>query len=822
MDISGQERTPQEHQGRFRQLKLLFDMAGAVSRAKEPLEIYRAAAQGLVHAVGADRASVLIFDPDGVMRFKAWIGLSDEYRAAVEGHSPWERGARDAQPIAVADVMQDPHLSAYREILAKEGIRAVAFIPLLGNGSVIGKFMLYRNAPHEFQAEELQVAQTIAAGVAFATERQQAEMALRDSEQRLILAQSAANLGVWDCDLRTKVTVFSGEYAKLHGLAPDRPPLTHEEWLRGLHSADHERVLRLLKESIEKTHVWEAEFRYVWPDGSVHWLHGKGRVFVDDSGLPVRMTGVSFDITERKQAETALRESEERFRTLADTAPVMICVSGPDRLATFFNKGWLNFTGRGIAQELGYGWTASVHSEDLDSFLASYSSSFDARSSCNTEYRLRRSDGEYRSVSYSGVPHYTPDGVFAGYIASCVDVTDLKRTQEEAFERQKLESLGVLTRGIAHDFNNLLGSIIAQAELAETELAASSSPAGEIQIIKAVAIRASEIVRELMIYGGEDQSNVELVDVSGLVEEMLELLKISISKHVILRIDLPKTLPAVRGNAAQLRQIVMNLIVNASEAIGDKDGVISITTSWVTAAQNLVLNGGAVSLPEGDYLRLEVADTGCGMTQDTSARIFDPFFTTKFAGRGLGLAVVQGIIRSHGGMINVVSASGQGSRFEILLPCIDQPARDSRSFTTSARALAGVAGTVLVVEDEEVLRLAVSTMLRKEGFSVIEAGDGTAGVNLFRANKHKIDVVLLDVTLPGMSGREVLEELRRIRTGVKVILTTAHSKHHALSSIGEQNPWGYIRKPYQISDLASLLRGACLDQSGMSNNAAAG
>jgi len=202
------------------------------------------------------------------------------------------------------------------------------------------------------------------------------------------------------------------------------------------------------------------------------------------------------------------------------------------------------------------------------------------------------------------------------------------------------------------------------------------------------------------------------------------------------------------------------------------------------------------------------------MTPEVQARIFDPFFSTKRAGRGLGLAAVQGIIRSHGGMINVVSTPGQWSRFEVLLPCIAQARLETRNTTAilSTPEPGNVAGTVLVVEDEEILRLAVSKMLRKAEFHVIEAGDGTAGANLFRANERRIDVVLLDLTLPGMSGREVLEELRRIRPDVKVILTSAFSEGKALSLIGEQIPWSYLRKPYQTSELTSLLRRA-LDNS---------
>jgi two-component system, cell cycle sensor histidine kinase and response regulator CckA len=203
------------------------------------------------------------------------------------------------------------------------------------------------------------------------------------------------------------------------------------------------------------------------------------------------------------------------------------------------------------------------------------------------------------------------------------------------------------------------------------------------------------------------------------------------------------------------------------------------------------------------------------MTKGTLARIFDPFYTTKLAGRGLGLAAVQGIIRSHGGTVNVVSALGKGSRFEILLPCISKPVPDTGDIVliASDREPGSVTGTVLVVEDEEGLRLGVSKMLRRQGFSVIEACDGPTGASLFRANESKINVVLLDLALPGMSGREVLDDLRRIRPEVKVILTTAFGRDQAFSAIGRHHVSGYVRKPFQLSELTSLLRKVCLEKS---------
>jgi PAS domain S-box-containing protein len=515
-------------------------------------------------------------------------------------------------------------------------------------------------------------------------------------------------------------------------------------------------------------------------------------------------------LRQRKRADVALRESEDRFRHMSDAAPVMIWVSGPDKLCTFVNKGWLAFTGRTFDEEVGSGWTASLHPDDLNHSFAIYSTSFDARRNFQMEYRLRRTDGEYRWVLDSGVPRFTADGAFAGYVGSCIDVTDLRRTREEALARQKLEGIGVLAGGVAHDFNNILGGILAEAELIETDLPAGSSTIGELQRIKEAAIRGAEIVGQLMIYAGQDQaSRGEPVDLSRLVEEMLGLLKVSISKHAVVKTNLGENLPVVWGNAPQIRQVVMNLVINASEAIGDKEGVIQVATSRVTVSRRSALDN-ATNLPPGEYVLLRVSDTGCGMTEQVRAKILDPFFTTKFVGRGLGLAVVQGIVRDQGGAVEVVSAPGQGATFQVLLSCHSEKALSIQSAVTSSGAEQSNAatGTILLVEDEEVLRLAVSKALRKRGFSVLEACDGSTAMDLIRTHANDIDVIVLDVTLPGMSSREILEETGRIRPELKVILTSAYGKETATAAVAGLQVERFIRKPFQFAELVGELQNA--------------
>ena len=389
------------------------------------------------------------------------------------------------------------------------------------------------------------------------------------------------------------------------------------------------------------------------------------------------------------------------------------------------------------------------------------------------------------------------------------DVTEARRAQMEAFARQKLESLGTLAGGIAHDFNNLLGAVLAQAELAAAGLAAGTSPDEELEAIREVAIRGADIVRQLMIYAGKESDVVEFIDISTTVEEMYGLLKSSISKRAALVTDLSEHLPAVKARSAQLRQVLMNLVVNASDAIKDNTGVIRVTTERVTPGLTHA-DSEREDLSEGDYVQLEVSDTGSGMSHDVQNRIFDPFFSTQSSGRGLGLAVVHGIVRSLGGAIRVQSEVGKGTTFQILLPSAGTATRRiSNAVTVTEEELYRPSeATVLVVEDEASLRRAVGQMLDKAGYKVIEAADGTEAVKLLHSRASRIDLLLLDMTIPGCSSHEVLREAVEGWPQVKVILTSAYGEEIVKGNLRAPQVRSFVRKPFQIRTLLSAIRNA--------------
>jgi PAS domain S-box-containing protein len=375
---------------------------------------------------------------------------------------------------------------------------------------------------------------------------------------------------------------------------------------------------------------------------------------------------LAIELEERRRTEHELRESEARFRHLADGAPVGIWITASNGAVIFYNRRALAFLGRKFADLATPPWTQFVHPDDLETAEARYTDAVLARRNFRIECRIRRPNRKYRCILHTGVPRFV-GGVFYGYIGTSTDITDLKRNHEELLVHQKLESLGVLAAGVAHDFNNLMGSILAEADIALTDIPAQTPGRDSVERISGIAERASDIVNLLMTYAGERDLAFEPVDLSRITSEVLFLMKSTLNHSTEVDVRLDNKLPAVQANKAQIRQVVLNLFANASEALKGRAGKITVTTGLLRLGKASAAKRN-LDLPCGEYCYLSVSDTGCGMSQQAQAKAFDPFYTTKFVGRGLGLAAVQGILRSHGGAITVVSAPERGSTFEVFLP----------------------------------------------------------------------------------------------------------------------------------------------------------
>jgi two-component system, cell cycle sensor histidine kinase and response regulator CckA len=386
------------------------------------------------------------------------------------------------------------------------------------------------------------------------------------------------------------------------------------------------------------------------------------------------------------------------------------------------------------------------------------------------------------------------------------NISELKRAQEEFLRSQKLESLAVLASGIAHDFNNLLVGIYGNMDLALQDLEDGSPVRGHIAEAKAASRQASGLISQILAYAGKGKARTEEIDLNEVVREMASLLKTSISKKTSLRFDLARDLLPTCGDPTQVRQIVMNLITNASQAIGRETGEIVLRTERVEC-DRAFLDGlrPDEELPEGTYASLRVSDTGCGVDAETQQRIFDPFFTTKPTGSGLGLSAVHGIVHSHGGALRVESEPGTGTTFTILFPAALLPAEPGQPDLASAEWEGG--GTILVVDDVAMVRTLATRVLERIGLQVISASDGAQAVEVFRKRHGEIDCVLLDLNMPRMDGEETFDALEEIQPGVAVVLTSGSSEQDATQRFAGRGLAGFLQKPYELAKLEGTIRG---------------
>ena len=424
------------------------------------------------------------------------------------------------------------------------------------------------------------------------------------------------------------------------------------------------------------------------------------------------------------------------------------------------------------------------------------------------EIKNRAKDGSYYWVDTTIVPFIGEDGRPEQFVAIRADITQRKEAEDALRQSQKLESLGVLAGGIAHDFNNLLTTILGNANLGSMHLPRESPALPYLNQIEQATLRAADLTRQLLAYAGKGRVQVIDVDLNRLVMEMTQLLTVSISKKAVVRYDLATELPLISADPSQMQQLVMNLVTNASEAIGEEvSGLITLRTGMqaVDEATNVGLLP-ALPLAPGTYVTLEVSDTGCGMTSEVRERIFDPFFTTKFTGRGLGLSAMLGILRSHHGSLKVYSESGRGSVFKLFFPAHIQHGDESPPRPVGA-AWQGH-GVLLVVDDEPSARSVARGLAETFGFQVLEAADGQEALGLFELRHQELAAVLMDLTMPHLDGRRAFLRMHEMDPSVPVVMTSGYSEEDVVADFLGRGLAGFLAKPYQSGQFLAALKQA--------------
>jgi two-component system cell cycle sensor histidine kinase/response regulator CckA len=521
------------------------------------------------------------------------------------------------------------------------------------------------------------------------------------------------------------------------------------------------------------------------------------------------------DITEQKRAEEEFALSRQLLGLHFQQSPLAVIQFDIEGRVREWNPAAVMMFGFSREEAIGQHWTVIVPEPVWASLEGVWEGLLTRRGGSRSTNENRTKDGRTIHCEWYSTPLIDPDGKTIAVASLVMDITDRRRAEEEkrdlerqVQEKRKLESLGVLAGGIAHDFSNLLMVVLGHAELALKEISPMSPAHGNLTGITTAAQRAAELSLQMLAYAGKAVFAVERVGLRELVEEMAHLLKTAISKKAILTLHLERGLPPIEADSSQIRQIVMNLIINASEALGDRSGEITVSVGATRCdeeyLQKTELQDG---LAPGLYVHLEVTDTGSGMDAQTRSRIFEPFFSTKFTGRGLGLAAVLGIVRAHKGALKVYSEPGKGTTFKILFPALEDAGEGARTNESSPLAEWRGKGTILLVDDEESLIDLGARMLEHLGFTVLTAADGLQTVELYRERGKEIDLVLMDLTMPHMDGAEAFGELRRLNPEVRVVLASGYSHEDVASAFAGKGLAGVLQKPYTLAKLRETLAG---------------
>jgi len=658
--------------------------------------------------------------------------------------------------------------------------------------------------------------------------------ALRDREAELARVQQVGRIGGLEVDLRTGFrNRRSPEYLLVHGLPPEAANESHEDWVRRLHPEDREATEKKFRDAIAgKVRDYTVQYRIIRPsDGETRWISVRSTIERDESGRAIRLVGAHSDVTEQMAAEQALRQSEERYRNLADqlaelnatlaerveqktrerdriwnVSQDLLVVADRNGVWQTVNPAWTRTLGWSEAELLNRTSEWLEHPDDGGVTRAEIKKLGASETTVRFESRFRHKDGSYRWLSWTGVSDRERNYAVARDVtAEKVAAERLKAAEEALLQSQKMEAVGQLTGGIAHDFNNLLTGIVGSLDLLQTRLnqGRTENVARYIDAAMTSANRAAALTHRLLAFARRQPLIPKSVDANQLVVSLEDLLRRTIGETIDLAIVASDDLWNTLCDPNQLESALLNLAINARDAMPD-GGKLTIATA------NARLDGVTADTPAlapGDYICITVTDTGTGMSAEVAARAFDPFFTTKPIGQGtgLGLSMIYGFARQSNGHVTIESKLGQGTSIRLYLPRHHGDIAAARASAVRAAEHAATGETVLVVEDEPVVRGVILEMLGEQGYRTLEAVDGPSGLRILRAHE-RIDLLVTDVGLPGMNGRQLADQARETRPELKILFITGYAESAAMADGFLQPGMEMITKPFDLGNLSRRIR----------------
>lgn len=702
--------------------------------------------------------------------------------------------------------LQDSSHAATNPSVGRYGLHTYVGKAVIFENKHVGSLCVVYKSDPPFTEKDKEFLQIVASAIAAEEMRKAAKDSLVESQSRLALSLRAASLGVWDRDVEKNILTWDDRMFEMYGFAKDGFPGTFEAWKACIHPEDRERVVAIHNAALRGETEYKTDFRIIRPDGRVRYIKVDGIVLRDAKAQPIRVVGLNQDVTDQKLAEIATAHAEKTFRGLLESIHLLALILDPDGNIVFCNDYFLTITGWSRSEVLGKNWIEMFSPSATRETLKAFFKESVSNGSIPTHYEnsISTREGAIRLVVWDNAILRNPDGAITGLASIGTDVTEHRKLEEQLRQSQKLEAIGQLSGGVAHDFNNILSAIVGYAHLALMKMPADDPCRSNIEFILEASDRATTLTQSLLSFSRKQVINPQPHNLNDIIKRLQKLLVRLIREDITITTSyIEEDLP-VLADSVQIEQMIMNLVTNARDAM-PMGGHLAIRTDYFSMDENFIATHGYGRI--GCYAYLAIADTGEGLDPKTKERIFEPFFTTKAPGKGtgLGLAMVYGAVKQHGGYIDVESEPGKGATFKIFLPLISGYERISSSKGTAEKYCGGTE-TILIAEDNAALRQLSCQILRDQGYSVIEAFDGVDALEKYADNKDCIALTIFDVIMPRKNGKEAYEEIRAINPSAKAIFVSGYAEDIISKEGLLESDIHFLLKPMIPADLLKKVR----------------